>query len=388
MKKMCVFMMCGGRGSAHLIGKTLDSLKPIMNFLVFQDNGIQDNSGKIVKEWCVINDTKLHYYEVDWRNPGWNRGHSYHTAVSLYNEHKSDWLFRMDADEYIEFVSDDFEISGSGDTKTAYYSNGSSRFTRETFFNTHSDLVWDDQESHEIAMKEDGDTYSGLKITQDMLLIMSPPKIDVAQETPLQLHHRYYRESMELEKKAFLRDNLEEWSSKDLYHLYYAGKNVYDCCYWGEMDIWKHEHLRNHVISRGMWYFETWLRYHNIWLTDMDNVRTVIEYLRLNSFYYDYGYYAYWCLANMNRWKGKSFTESLLYYEAGNKLNPERNEIFDDMLDHYISIEDWSSAYNVCLQMNDKKNPSQYYGAFVADNSYQDTSTQLQNKIDLVLKKV
>ena len=87
MKKMCIFMMCGGRNSEHIIGKTLDSMKPVMNHLVFQDNGIKDNAGKIVKEWCIINDMKLHYYEVEWKNPGWNREHSYNVAVGLYNEH-------------------------------------------------------------------------------------------------------------------------------------------------------------------------------------------------------------------------------------------------------------------------------------------------------------
>ena len=388
MKKMCVFMMCGGRESEHVIGRTLDSIKPMMNYLVFQDNGIQDDAGKIVKEWCIINDVKLHYYEVEWRNPGWNRGHSYQTAKELYDEHKSDWLFRMDADEYVHYFSTGFEVSGDEDCKSAGYTNGSSRFNRSTFFNTHSNLVWDDQEAHEIPMKSDGTEMSGGLVPHDMLIIMSPPKTTIAQETELELHHRYYRESLELEKKALIREDLENWSSKDLYHLYYAGKANYDCCYWGRMDIWKNKDVRDNVISRGMWYLELWLRLHNIWIDNMDDIKTNVEYLRGDNFVYDHGYYAYLMLGDMNQFIDNSFTDSLKYYIAGNKLNPERNEINREMLNHYINIEDWSSANNVVLQMDGKDNPAQYYSAFVWDSAYLNTSQDLQSLFDLVRSKI
>jgi hypothetical protein len=140
-----------------------------------------------------------------------------------------------------------------------------------------------------------------------------------------------------------------------------------------------------------MWYFEKWLKIFNTWLTDMDNIKVEVESLRNNvdnlGYVYDASYYAYWCLGNMNQFRGKTFSESLFYFYAGNKLNPDRNEILNEMLNHYIHIEDWNSAYNICLQMNDKLNPSRWYGNFVMDNAYQDTSGDLQEKINEVLNE-
>jgi hypothetical protein len=120
----------------------------------------------------------------------------------------------------------------------------------------------------------------------------------------------------------------------------------------------------------------------------MDDVKTNVESLRGDNFVYDHGYYAYLMLGDMSQYIDNSFTDSMKYYIAGNKLNPDRNEINREMLNHYINIEDWVSANNVVLQMDGKNNPAQYYSAFVWDSAYLNTSQDLQSLFDLVRSKI
>lgn len=90
------------KNEAHCIKRCLDSVKPIIDAVVINDNGSTDGTQEKIFEWCMDNKVKpFEVFDMPWKSFDENR-----SAVleKLYKDYKDiDYVLMIDADEVLVF---------------------------------------------------------------------------------------------------------------------------------------------------------------------------------------------------------------------------------------------------------------------------------------------
>lgn len=94
------------RDEAHVIVRCLDSLKPLVDFVLIEDTGSTDGTQDIVRAWLHENGVSGLVIEEPWQNFAFNRSHA---LAQLRKQYDIDYALMIDADDSL-VVSEDFDI--------------------------------------------------------------------------------------------------------------------------------------------------------------------------------------------------------------------------------------------------------------------------------------
>jgi glycosyltransferase involved in cell wall biosynthesis len=132
-KTICLNMIV--KNETHVIKRSLGSVKPFIDYWVIVDTGSTDGTQEMIKEFMKDIPGELH--EKPWVNFGHNREEALQLA-----KNKADYIFFIDADDYIKF-DDDFKWPEL--TLDSYYVKtiaGGWEWNNNTLIKTSKDWHW------------------------------------------------------------------------------------------------------------------------------------------------------------------------------------------------------------------------------------------------------
>lgn len=354
-----------------VIEKCLDSIKPIVGMIVFQNNSKNpDKTRSIVREWCTKNEISLHLYDLinegAW-DPALHRNDVFKVANKISN---FEWLFRMDCDEWCTFDGE-MDLSEYKDYDILSPSNtvGSGTvFLRSAFYRKGIEGSWPEgQVAHEEFHSE-----KDLRHTHVKGILVHALTKQTGLHNDKDIFQKYYREALGLERQV-----LSEFDGKklDTYHLWYAARSYVDISDERYKKHFPSEKHFNHCMQRAIYLFETFLEEN-----EMDEKNVYSEkygYINSDRTWLDYGYLAYLHIYSLSRAVGKSFFDSIKYLHLASILNPWRAEALDLIRTHLYSIEDWYSLFSVTSRMKAVKNPFPQNGLFIDSMAYYDYNSEI-----------
>lgn len=134
-KTICLNMIV--KDEKDVIERCLASVLPIIDYWVIVDTGSSDGTQDIIRNFMAKNDVKGELHERPWINFGHNRNE----ALALAKD-KGDYVFFIDADEYLEYKPD---FKRPKLDKDYYYINISCYGTdlgKVQLINNHKDWKW------------------------------------------------------------------------------------------------------------------------------------------------------------------------------------------------------------------------------------------------------
>lgn len=86
------------KNEAHVITRCLDSVRPLLDFVLIEDTGSTDGTQAVIREWLHANQMSGEVVDVPWRDFAWNRSH----ALQLLRGHAQvDYALVIDADDQL-----------------------------------------------------------------------------------------------------------------------------------------------------------------------------------------------------------------------------------------------------------------------------------------------
>ena len=86
------------RDEQHIIRRCLDSVRPLIDYVLIVDTGSKDQTQDVVREWLVENQVPGEIIEEPWRDFAYNRTHA---LACLRKRTEIDFAFIMDADDVL-----------------------------------------------------------------------------------------------------------------------------------------------------------------------------------------------------------------------------------------------------------------------------------------------
>ena len=93
------------RDEQHVIRRCLDSVRPLIDYVLIVDTGSKDRTQDVVREWLVQNQVPGEVIEEPWRDFAYNRSHA---LACLRKRTEIDFAFIMDADDVL-VLDEDFD---------------------------------------------------------------------------------------------------------------------------------------------------------------------------------------------------------------------------------------------------------------------------------------
>src|ERR1700722_18328602 len=125
------------KNESKVIKRCLASLLPIIDYWVIVDTGSTDETQQIIKDFMKENGVPGELYERQWIDFSHNRNEALNLARG-----KADYVFFIDADEYLVYESD-FKLPHLD--KDFFYvtiSHSGSKYSRIHLINNHLDWEW------------------------------------------------------------------------------------------------------------------------------------------------------------------------------------------------------------------------------------------------------
>lgn len=88
------------KNEAHVIDRCLDSVRPLVDYVLVEDTGSSDDTCKVVQDWLERYSIEGKVTEEPWRDFGYNRTHAFETLRKCSGV---DYALVMDADDVIGF---------------------------------------------------------------------------------------------------------------------------------------------------------------------------------------------------------------------------------------------------------------------------------------------
>lgn len=91
------------KDESHVIRRCLDSVKPLIDYVLIVDTGSTDNTIQVIYDWLSENNTQGQVIEEPWKNFAYNR------SFALSKLREIDWIdyaLMIDADEILHFDND------------------------------------------------------------------------------------------------------------------------------------------------------------------------------------------------------------------------------------------------------------------------------------------
>ena len=86
------------KNEAHVITRCLDSVRPLIDYVLVEDTGSTDGTQMLVREWMRRNDVPGLVIEEPWRNFAYNRSHA---LEALRKVEAVDYALIIDADDQL-----------------------------------------------------------------------------------------------------------------------------------------------------------------------------------------------------------------------------------------------------------------------------------------------
>jgi len=95
------------RNESHVIERSLDSVRPLIDYVLIEDTGSSDNTQAIIKDWLDRNDMPGNVYHEPWQNFAYNRSN----VLARLRKRKPDidYAFMMDADDQL-VIDEGFDV--------------------------------------------------------------------------------------------------------------------------------------------------------------------------------------------------------------------------------------------------------------------------------------
>jgi FkbM family methyltransferase len=124
------------KNEAHIMQRCLDSVKPLVDYVLIEDTGSTDGTQDLIRTWLAQNDMPGRVIEEPWQNFAYNRSH---VMATLREDESVDYAMIIDADD--KLVLDEgfdpaaFKKAMRDDLYDIQISHGSSRFYRPQICN-------------------------------------------------------------------------------------------------------------------------------------------------------------------------------------------------------------------------------------------------------------
>ena len=119
------------KDESKLILRCLESVRPIVNYILIQDTGSTDGTQKIIEEWLEQTGLPGAVYDEPWRDFGYNRTH---VLAKLREQNNIDYALILDADDHIvfepDFNADSFKENLTSDVYNVEFKGSISRYWR------------------------------------------------------------------------------------------------------------------------------------------------------------------------------------------------------------------------------------------------------------------
>lgn len=340
---------------AHVIRRMLESCYKFIDYWVIQDNGSNDGTQDIIRNFFKEKNIPGFIYEIPWQYPGYNRDHALQKA--LQTSHNCDWILRIDADEII-LVDDDFDWTPINDTSNQSF-NITAQQSNCVYYRCwlwNSKLPWKfkhDKRHETIYMEEVGEDFVRNSLSSKFRhVIYGDGKTWFSP-------YKFYSDALEIEKDLLLENKM----NIDIYHLFYIAKSYRDAVV-DKKSIWPFgdSHMKE-CARRAIFFFQQYL---NI----VHNFNNTSKADRLDEM----GYMVLVFISECQRKLGDD-ESALLSLMQAEPFCPERNEHLLEIAQIYSDHGQKIGFLNTTAKLVDplRKNPFPKFCFFINNEAYYDT---------------
>lgn len=126
------------KNEKDVITRCLESVLPMIDYWVIVDTGSSDGTQQIIKDYMASKSIPGELHERPWKNFGHNRNEALQLAKG-----KADYLFFIDADEYLQFDADFQMPRFDKDYYHLFFSHSGSRYSRIQLIRGALDWKWE-----------------------------------------------------------------------------------------------------------------------------------------------------------------------------------------------------------------------------------------------------
>lgn len=235
------------KNEAHIISRCLDSVKPIIDYVLISDTGSTDGTQETIKNWLSENNIQGKVVEDDWRNFAHNRS----LALSRMREiDHIDYSLMIDADEILIFDSDfdpeKFKLSLNQDLYNILSTLGGVVYPRPQLISNKKPFRYEGVIHEFLAMDISGSLGQ-----------ISGFKNQPIQDSNRNRNGQKYKNDAEVIEKELLNPEVGDYMRSR--YTFYLAQSYKDC---GEKEL----AIKNYKIrsSQGFWREEEFVSLYNI----------------------------------------------------------------------------------------------------------------------------
>jgi hypothetical protein len=356
--KICLHSMVGNEEKVIL--RMLESCYRYIDYYVIQCNG-SDSTKDIINQFFKERNIPGFTYEIEWNFPGWNRDHALQECLKA--DHNCDWILRMDADEQL-CVDEDFDWTILDQTQIQSWNitanSPGSFYYRTWFWNANLPWKFKHDKRHEcIYLPEVGENFQRINLPKSFRHIITNDGDTWINPT------KFLTDALELENQNISQNTL----LSDPYHFFYVGKSYSDC-YGSNVFPLGYPHQKEYA-RRCIFYFEQFIQY----------------FYKGNSD--EMFYYAQYLIGNAYKFC-QEYENAISAYKKCDTFCSIRNEHLCGLVETYNILQDYETAYSICIRMMDKNrvNPFPNLAFLIHNECYYDTGTYVHNLFNSIKEKI
>jgi glycosyltransferase involved in cell wall biosynthesis len=356
MRKAKIVMIAMFKNEAPVLRRMLDSTLGYCDYYVMQNNGSDDGSEEIARQFLDENNLQgvIYNCEEGWQGFGWNRDHLIRYCQERVN-HGCDWILKMDCDELLEVDSDfDWSLIENYDVPGFHITAvlGSTMYHRCWMWNARMPWAFNHDPCHEtIYHQEWGEGFERVDLPRGIRQVGHNEGQSWANPT------KFVTDALTLEEKMIAERNMLEADKR--YHFWYIGKSYADAyvCHVLPLGL---NHKREYA-RRCIWYFAEWLKH------QYKGKMPVID---------EFSYIAL-ALSGDARKFLEEWDEAATTYKQAEIFAPMRNDHLVGLAQCYEKLKQYDNMLAVAARMLDpsRTNPFPLMTAFINSEHYVDTGS-------------